>query len=72
MFTWTAATGALEYSLWIGTTPGGLDLYAQSQGTSTTSPTMPLPAGGVPLYISRWTRTASGWSANTYTVTAAP
>jgi len=63
-FSWTAVPGALNYTLWIGTAPGTQDvlyystaLLANSASVTSTSANLP---GGVTLYATLWTQTASG------------
>ena len=70
-FTWTAGQGALEYFLFIGSSPGGSDAYAASQATRSTVSVNDLPIDGRPLYVRLWTRFNSTWQAfNDYTYTA--
>ncbi len=59
-FTWTAETGATDYQVWAGTTPGAYDLgYC---GSSTLTCTIAgLPSNGQPVYVTLY-GLASGWS----------
>ena len=71
IFTWTPGDGALEYSLFVGTTVGGQDLYTKSQGLSTSVTVNNLPVGGGTVYVRLYTRFATGWQFTDYTYTAA-
>ena len=66
-FTWNAVTGASQYYLWIGTTPGGTDL-AQA-GTSGTSYTVSLPTNGATIYVRLYTQINGQLQYNSYTYT---
>jgi hypothetical protein len=69
-FTWGAGTGAQQYSLWIGSSPGAKDIYGASQGLGT-SRTITLPADGRPLYVRLWTMFNGKWEQyNNYRFTA--
>jgi hypothetical protein len=75
-FTWTTAPGALNYTLWIGTTPKAQDVlyYSTAQAgnpAALTSTTANLPSG-VTLYATLWTQTSSGYtsSASTFQTSA--
>ena len=70
-FTWSAAGGALEYFLYIGTSAGANNLYGRSQGLAQSVSLNGFPANGSTLYVRLWTRTASGWQYNDYTYRAA-
>ena len=68
-FTWNAGTGAQQYALWIGSTPGASDLYAAGEGTNRTK-TVTLPADGRPVYLRLWTQFNGAWQQyNSYTFT---
>jgi len=72
-FTWTAASGATGYSLWIGSTgPGSGNLYQSHQTTALTATATNLPTNGAPVYVRLYT-IYNGTSRYTdYTYTAAP
>jgi hypothetical protein len=70
-FTWSAGSGAAQYWLDIGTTPGGTNVYTKSQGTATSTTVSGLPGGSVTLYVRLWTRFGTGWQFSDYTYTAA-
>jgi hypothetical protein len=72
-FTWNTGTGAAEYWLEVGTTPGGAQRYNASTGTTTSATVNNLPTGGVPIYVRLSTRfTTGGWASNSYTYTSTP
>ncbi len=48
-FQWSAGSGVAEYHLYVGTTPGGKDIYTQSQGTSTSASVSGIPINGNPV-----------------------
>ena len=52
-FTWTAGTGVSTTYLWVGTTPGGLDLVNVGGGVAT-SYTGTLPTTGSSIYVRLW------------------
>ena len=69
-FSWTAVSGASQYRLQVGTTPGGSEVYDRT--TSNRSATVRnLPRGGVTIYVRLWTLTGSVWQFNDYQYTAA-
>jgi hypothetical protein len=65
-FKWSAASGGMEYFLYIGTAPGSNNLFGQSMGTNTTITLAGFPRNGQPVYIRLWTRTSGGWQFNDY------
>ena len=68
-FTWSAGTGAVSYTLHLGTTVGGYDI----RGTTTTSTSVnyaPLPTNGETIYVRLFTNYASGRAYTDYVVTA--
>jgi uncharacterized protein YkwD len=69
-FSWSAASGASAYQLYVGTTAGGYDIR-NVRTTSTSTSVSNLPRGGMTIYVRLWTQTASGWKFNDYTLTAA-
>jgi FtsP/CotA-like multicopper oxidase with cupredoxin domain len=68
-FTWNAVTGVTQYSLWIGSTPGGVDLG--NVVLATTSYTATLPITGNPVYVRLWSMIGGVWQSVDYTYTAA-
>ncbi len=59
-FSWSSITGALSYSLYVGSTPGGKDVYASGEVTTTTLSITLLP--NTSYYARIWTKTESGWN----------
>ncbi len=70
-FQWSAGSGAQEYWLWVGTTPGGYNLYTASQGLNQSVTISGLPTNGLPIYVRLWTKLAGAWQYNDYQYTAA-
>ncbi len=73
-FTWTAATGAGGYSLWLGASLGAHDLYDSGETTGTTAEANGLPANGQTIYA-RINTNYDGravWFDTTYTAATAP
>ena len=70
-FSWSAATGGLEYFLYVGTSAGANNLYGRSMGTNRSVTLSGIPTNGSTLYVRLWTRTAAGWQYNDYTYRAA-
>jgi len=69
-FNWNSGVRAERYAIWIGSTPGGLDLYASDQGENF-SETLNLPTDGRPIYVRLWTMFDGAWQQfNDYTYTA--
>jgi len=64
-FTWTAASGGLEYFFYLGTAQGANNLYGRSQGPAT-SVILNVPAHSGALWVRLWTRTGAGWSYTDY------
>ena len=68
-FTWSAGTGAVSYTLHLGTTVGGYDI----RGTTSTSVNYaPLPTNGETIYVRLYTNYAAGRAYTDYVLTAAP
>jgi uncharacterized protein YkwD len=65
-FTWSAATGAQEYFLYLGTSVGANNLYGQTRGLNQNA-TVTVPAHTGTLYARLWTRTETGWQYTDYT-----
>ena len=70
-FTWSKGCQATDYWLSVGTTPGGTDLYHQSQGSSLSGTVGGLPTAGQPVYVRLWSLISGAWQFNDYTYTAA-
>ena len=69
-FTWTAGTGVSTTYLWVGTTPGGVDLVNFGGGTAT-SYTATLPTNGSSIYVRLWSVIGGGLQYTDYTYTEA-
>jgi hypothetical protein len=55
-FTWTAATGATDYELFVGSTgPGSYNLYYSGDKTVTSLTVNGLPTNGEPIYVRLYT-----------------
>lgn len=55
-FQWTSGVGVTQYYLYVGTTPGGYEIYEGSQGTSRSRAVSGLPTDGRPVYVTLWSR----------------
>jgi hypothetical protein len=64
---WSAGSGVAEYHLYVGTTPGGKDIYTQSQGTSTSASVSGIPLNGNPAYARLWWHIGATWFWADYT-----
>lgn len=60
-FSWTAASGATQYWLYVGTSVGGADLYNQSTGTNRSVTVNNLPINGNPVYVRLWSLIGGSW-----------
>ncbi|MBI5687602.1 MAG: hypothetical protein HZC54_21235 [Verrucomicrobia bacterium] len=69
LLSWNAGTGASQYALWAGSTPGSYDLYAAVVGTNRTQ-TVTLPVDGGPVYVRLWSLMSGVWKFNDYFYTA--
>jgi hypothetical protein len=69
-FQWSAGARVSEYTLWIGTTPGGYNLYRQSLGLGTSATVTNLPAGGRKLYVRLLSRIGTVTNRMDYTYTS--
>jgi hypothetical protein len=69
-FTWTSGTGATQYWLDVGTSPGVGNLFGRVV-TGLSEQVSNLPATGVPLYVGLWSYINGAWRAPlTYTLTS--
>jgi hypothetical protein len=71
-FGWTAGSGVSQYWLYVGSTPGGRDLYDASQGTNQSATLCCFPTGGSTIYVRLWSLIAGAWQYNDYTYSAPP
>lgn len=65
-FSWSAAAGADEYMLYVGTTPGANNVYSASLGLNRSTSVSNLPSFST-VYVRLWTRDGSAWQYNDYT-----
>jgi hypothetical protein len=65
-FTWTSVSGATQYWLSLGSTPGGYNIYNQSSGTLTSRTVTGLPSNGSMIYARLWTQYGGAWLYNDY------
>ena len=66
-FDWSAGSGVEKYHLYVGTTPGGKDIYDQSPGTETSVSVSGIPINGNPVYVRLWWKIAGTYSNTDYT-----
>jgi len=74
VFTWTAGTGVTENNLWLGTSPGGSNIYTSGWlAAPTTSTTVPsIPAKGATVYATLYSKVNGVQKSTTTTYTEAP
>jgi hypothetical protein len=70
-FNWSAATGATQYYLWVGSSAGVNDLAVQDRGTNLNGTVSSLPVDGRALFVRLWSLIGGNWQFNDYTYTAA-
>ena len=70
-FSWTTGAGATQYSLYLGTAPGGFDVAFVNAGTKTSTTINNLPTNGTPLYATLYTLINGAFQSNAYTYTEA-
>jgi hypothetical protein len=58
---WTSGAGVTNKWLYVGTTPGGFDLYSLAQGSNTFASVSGLPTTGVTLYARIWSFIGGSW-----------
>ena len=69
-FTWNASAGASAYALYVGSSPGGADLYAKAEGSGLSDTVNNLPADGRTFYVTLWSLINGKWVSNSYYYTA--
>ena len=69
-FEWTAGTGVTEYTLWVGSSPAGFDLYDSSTGTNQSATVSGLPTDGSNLYVRLYSKIDGAWQYYDYTYIA--
>ena len=67
---WSTGSQVSEYWLSIGTTPGGSQIYNQSQGTNLSVMVSGLPTNGGAVYVRLWSLINGVWQYNDYTYVA--
>lgn len=70
-FRWSAGSGALSYAIWVGTTPGGHEVYNSPDTTELSWTVNNLPVDGRTLYVRLFTKFPAGYQHNDYTYKAA-
>ena len=71
-FYWTPGSGVSMYYLYVGSSFGGFDIYAASQGLATAATVSNLPTDGRTIYVRLWSYISNmGWLWRDYTYTAA-
>ncbi|MCP4134091.1 MAG: hypothetical protein GY754_24175, partial [bacterium] len=68
-FTWNNP-GVEEFWLWVGTTPGGKEIYSDGQETNTSREISNLPGDGTTVYVRLHSMVNGEWLFNDYTYTA--
>ncbi len=71
-FTWSAATGASGYSLWLGATPGASNLYNSHLTAGLSATATKLPTNGSTIYATLYTNYNGKVKSTTAVYTAAP
>jgi len=67
VFRWTAVSGASQYYMYIGTSPGSSNMLSASLGTGTSVTVSGYPSNGSTVYVRLWTLAGSSWQYNDYT-----
>ena len=69
-FTWSTGTGVTAYQLWLGTTGvGSSDIYNSGSTPATSKTVSSIPANGVLVYVSLFSKINGAWQSNDYTYT---
>lgn len=63
-FAWSAASGATEYWLEIGSSAGGHEYFNQSTGTSVSVTVNSLPTNGGTVFVRLWSKVGGTWNNN--------
>ena len=72
-FTWSAGTGATDYWLDVGSSPGGNQYWQSgSLGLVLTTTVSTLPADGSTIYVTLWSYVGGQWLNNQYTYISGP
>lgn len=68
-FTWTTGTDVTAYMLWVGTIPGGNNIYNGSSTTATSVTVNKIPMQGKTVYVRLWSYINGAPQYNDYTYT---
>jgi uncharacterized protein YkwD len=71
-FKWNAVSGASQYWLYVGTSPGASNIKNTNGITATSYSVTNLPRGSVKVYVRLWTQVSGTWRYVDYTYTSAP
>ncbi|HEY7465849.1 MAG TPA: CAP domain-containing protein [Dehalococcoidia bacterium] len=66
VFRWTAVSGASQYYMYIGTSPGSNNLASASLGTATSVTVSGYASNGSTIYVRLWTLYGGAWQYNDY------
>jgi uncharacterized protein YkwD len=66
VFRWTAVSGASQYYMYIGTSPGSNNMLSASLGTATSVSIRGYPSNGTMIYVRLWTLYGGSWQYNDY------
>ena len=69
-FTWTGGSGATQYYLYVGSTPGFYDILLRGMGTSLSTVVTGLPSDGRTIYVRLYSQVNGAWQYTDYTFTA--
>jgi hypothetical protein len=70
-FTWSTGNSVSNYTLSIGSTPGGTDIYTANEGTNTQDTVNTLPTNGQTIYVTLTSVIEGQNYTNSYSYTAA-
>lgn len=71
-FQWNGGVGVSLRALWVGSSPGGADLWASSESSTTTSRTVTgLPTDGRKIHVTLFSLLGGAWRTTFYEYTAA-
>jgi glutamine cyclotransferase len=71
LFQWSAGTGVASYFLYVGSSPGATDIYAQNQGMNLSATVSGLPTDGRTIYVRLWWFRSGSWQYADFTFKAA-
>jgi hypothetical protein len=69
-FNWNTGSGVTSYWLYVGTTPGGSQIYPGANTTTLSATVNGIPTNGATVYVRLWSRIGGTWVFNDYTYTA--